>query len=605
MAKNENQAVFVCVLTYLLLGMTGAEDVSTSSCAEYVNGPDETEIVGPSVFITFNGTQTLTLTCNSTANPTPDYQWLGKDCENGNTENTCRYTPNRTDDGKSVVCAASNRKFSPNPVRSDPYYFNLLYPAIVKTFVLNGSHDSLTVTESEGSNVTIQCDARGRPGPTLLLSRTSHDGTVNLTDVDEGSEGVTDNALEHNITMAQWTDMGNYTCIVWNGVGVEDSKAITLNVASKPRPASEDSKGRDRNTPLNMTDKGIQIDLKVYPDPDKFTFTHYKGDSDQTGEDVSEKNMFTSHVTNSGLGNNFIMCFIKGKDVPEPYMGIYKVSISNDFGSIDYYFAVKERTVPEDDVVTASNHTAIIVGDQMPAYGRQRTPESSENEYTNQAFTPTTDNDSGMGMNGHSSPAEMSAVNLEFNAVPRELGGAGYACVGDFPPPRQKGGESTKKSGRAAAYEVTSIAPTGKVNIKPAAPQPNAWDIKKGDMTLADAPGGPPTLHNVGPKSDEYAMVSNPKNKTTITVGPKGDVYSTVVKYHKGDNTQGSPAKAQGKQGDVTSSSGDAAATVSPVQNTSSPGDGTDTYDHFQRDGHDPKCTSQVPDVQYSHIGNY
>ncbi|KAK7478346.1 hypothetical protein BaRGS_00030420 [Batillaria attramentaria] len=437
------RALFPIRLEEKSFDFEGAEDVSTSSCAEYVSeggsldyGPDETEIVGPSPFITFNGTQTLTLTCNATVIPTPNYQWLGEDCENGNTENTCRYTPSTTDDGKSVVCVASNRKFSPwKRVRSDPYYFNLL-------------------------------------------------------------------------------------------------------------------------------------------------------------------------------------------------------------------------SVPEDDVVIASNHTAIIVGGVVAAVVfliilgviiflvfRRR-----KQEYTNQAFTPTTDNDSGMGMNGHSSPAEMSDVNLEFNAVPRELGGAGYACVGEFPPPRQKGGESTKKSGRAAAYEVTSIASTGKVNIKPAAPQPNAyqdpWDTKNDDMTLADAPGGPPTPHNVGPEGDEYPTVSNANNKTTITVGPKGDVYSTVVKHAKGDNTQGSPAKTQGQedaaasrgpplsmtshpldtpgyatlaqmapdqgnQGDVTSSSGDAAASGSPVKNTSSSGDGTDFYDHFQRDGHDPKFTSQGPDVQYSHIGNY
>nr|KAG5694531.1 hypothetical protein BaRGS_030406 [Batillaria attramentaria] len=69
------------------------------------------------------------------------------------------------------------------------------------------------------------------------------------------------------------------------------------------------------------------------------------------------------------------------------------------------------------------------------------------------------------------------------------------------------------------------------VTIKKAAPQPNAyeeaWDIKY-NMTLAGALGGPQSPHNVGPKGDDYAMVSNAENKTTITVGPKDKPYSAA-----------------------------------------------------------------------------
>ncbi|KAK7497430.1 hypothetical protein BaRGS_00011272, partial [Batillaria attramentaria] len=539
-------------------------------------------------------------------------------------------------------------------------------PAKVMTFALNGEHASLNVTESEQSNVTTHCDARGRPGPGLLLSRTSHDGTVNLTDTDHGNDSVTVNYLDHNITMANWTDMGNYTCLVWNGVGVKDSITLTLNVKSEPRPVTEE--GRDRNTPLNMTDKGIQIDLRMYPEPDRFSYTHYESDSDYTGDDVSQKNMFTSHVTNSAPGRNFMTCNIAGTSVPKEYTGVYKVAISNEFGSIDYYFAVKEEIVSKDGggVVQASTDTTIIIAvvvamvvliipaviiivvlvihrkgrGRDPSYERHRTQTSSANEYTSQPFPQIgsdADNDSGIGMNGRSSPSEMTNKTPDSTQAPRYSDGAGYASLNEFTPTKQQEGVLRKKSARTAAYEVTSIT-GGQVNIKQAAPQPNAyqepWDTKKGEMTQAGAPGRPPITHNVGPKGDVYAMVSSAKNKTTITVGPQG------AKHGKGDNTQGSPAKAQGqedaatsrgpplsmtphpldtsgyatlaqmapdqgKQGDVTGSSGDAAAIVPPVQNTSSSGDGTDTYDHFQRDGHDPKTTSQGPDVQYSHIGSY
>nr|KAG5706993.1 hypothetical protein BaRGS_019598 [Batillaria attramentaria] len=42
------------------------------------DGPEnDTEVLGPSPFITFNGTQMMTLTCHATVNPAVDYDWLG------------------------------------------------------------------------------------------------------------------------------------------------------------------------------------------------------------------------------------------------------------------------------------------------------------------------------------------------------------------------------------------------------------------------------------------------------------------------------------------------------------------------------------------------
>nr|KAG5693078.1 hypothetical protein BaRGS_010637 [Batillaria attramentaria] len=45
------------------------------------DGPEnDTEVDGPSPFITFNGTQMMTLTCHATVNPAVDYDWLGVEC---------------------------------------------------------------------------------------------------------------------------------------------------------------------------------------------------------------------------------------------------------------------------------------------------------------------------------------------------------------------------------------------------------------------------------------------------------------------------------------------------------------------------------------------
>ncbi|KAK7480257.1 hypothetical protein BaRGS_00028533 [Batillaria attramentaria] len=108
-------------------------------------------------------------------------------------------------------------------------------------------------------------------------------------------------------------------------------------------------------------------------------------------------------------------------------------------------------------------------------------------------------------------------------------------------------------------------------------------------MTLAGALGGPQSPHNVGPKGDDYAMVSNAENKTTITVGPKGDECLLQWPHMAREATR--KVQLQGPK--------------EAMNMTTSLPDGTDTYDHFQRDGHDPMTTSQGPGVQYSHIGNY
>ncbi|KAK7478328.1 hypothetical protein BaRGS_00030402, partial [Batillaria attramentaria] len=376
-------------------------------------GPDAagTNITGPSPFIT-NGTLSMTLTCETSTNPTPYYSWSGVRCDNGISDNTCIFTPPIEDDGKRATCEVTNPKKSEGGLVSVVFNINLSYDPLPVAIgaIAGGTVAALVVIIII---VVIACCCRGKR-------------------------------------------------------------------------------------------------------------------KDQDKENVDAKH-------NEGVVNPKFV---------------------------------------EDGSGSGSNH----------------------------------DNDSGIEMNGGSSPLEMS---------PRQSDGAGYASLSDYPPSGQHSGEFRKKSARAAAYEVTSITSTGKVNIKTAAPQPNAyqdpWDIKKGDMAQAGAPGGPPTPHNVGPKGDEYAMISNPKNKTTIAVGPQG------AKHGKGDNTQGSLVKAQGpedaaasrgpplsmtphpldtpgNQGDVTSSSGDTAASGSPIKNTSSPGDGADSYDHFQRDGHDPKSTSQGPD---------
>ncbi|KAK7478345.1 hypothetical protein BaRGS_00030419 [Batillaria attramentaria] len=280
------------------------------------DGPDETEIVGPSVFITFNGTQTLTLTCNTTVIPTPDYQWLGKDCENGNTENTCRYTPNTTDDGKSVVCAASNRKFSPwKIVRSDPYYFNLLYPPQASPEITTSSTsdpilwagDLLTCTVTGGkplvSKITFFCDtphhqdqddARSHPPPKMfLVKRTDNDLQVLIG---QEREATYERTLVYIISELTCEDMGIYTCFADNGIAPQDKKALQLNVFCSPRP-TEDSFSITRLNHTELTKEGLSFTVLAYPVPGSFAYFHYASTVDVNRNPVGNQDMFETEFS--------------------------------------------------------------------------------------------------------------------------------------------------------------------------------------------------------------------------------------------------------------------------------------------------------------------
>ncbi|KAK7478354.1 hypothetical protein BaRGS_00030428, partial [Batillaria attramentaria] len=334
-----------------------AEDVSTSSCAEYVSeggtldyGPDETEIVGPSVFIIFNGTQTLTLTCNATVIPTPDYQWLGVDCENGNTENTCRYTPSTTDDGKTVVCVASNRKFSPwKRVRSDPYYFNLLSFLSIVDFSINGQSENATFREGNGTSVTIECQARSHPQPKMfLVKRTDNDLQVLIGQEREATYGRT---LVYIISELACEDMGIYTCFADNGIAPQDKKALQLNVFCSPRP-TEESFLITRLNHSELTKEGLSFTVLAYPVPESFAYFHYASTADINGNLVGNQDMFETECGANEKSSPFVICTLKAVHISQEHLGVYSVELTNILGSMEYFFEVKipdlryERPIP-------------------------------------------------------------------------------------------------------------------------------------------------------------------------------------------------------------------------------------------------------------------
>ncbi|KAK7497426.1 hypothetical protein BaRGS_00011268, partial [Batillaria attramentaria] len=476
-------------------------------------GPDaaSTNVTGRSPFIT-NGTLSMTLTCETSTNPTPYYSWSGVICGNGNSNSTCIYTPSIQDDGKRATCEVTNPENSQVGPVSVEFNVSLLYPPYIVDFTVKGTHnETLTLNEEDHVTVTLRCRAYGRPAPRVYMMKNE---TVEIASNDVPDKLDFTQVVPYTLGPAQCEHTGNYTVFV-NDTQIDNhQRTIGLQVNCAPRLPKRVSSDMDKCPPA-ISKNGFDLLVVANPSPHNVT-VEYLG---------------SGYICRRFFNNSF-----SDQDKEN-------VDAKHNEGVVNPKFV-------EDGSGSGSNH----------------------------------DNDSGIEMNGGSSPLEMS---------PRQSDGAGYASLSDYPPSAQHSGEFRKKSAQAAAYEVTSITSTGKVNIKTAAPQPNAyqdpWDIKKyakGDNTQ----GSPAKAQG---QEDAAASRCPPRSMTSHALDTPG--YATLAEV----------APDQGNKGDVTSSSGDAAASESPVQNTSSSGDGTDIYDHFQRDGHDPKSTSQGPGVQYSHIGNY
>ena len=83
------------------------------------------------------------------------------------------------------------------------------------------------MTTTEGSNLTLSCNATGNPVPTISWSR---DGSLVNTG---GRISFLDDKKQLIITNVDRTDSGKYRCVVENSVGNDTSDAATLNVQCK------------------------------------------------------------------------------------------------------------------------------------------------------------------------------------------------------------------------------------------------------------------------------------------------------------------------------------------------------------------------------------
>ena len=86
-----------------------------------------------------------------------------------------------------------------------------------------------TGPNTEGNNVVLSCDARGRPFPTISWTR---DGSP-VDSRDSSRISFSADKKQLTITNVNRTDSGEYRCVASNELGNDTSKAATLDVRCK------------------------------------------------------------------------------------------------------------------------------------------------------------------------------------------------------------------------------------------------------------------------------------------------------------------------------------------------------------------------------------
>lgn len=159
----------------------------------------------------------LTLTCNTSANPEASYAWYKEEDRGRDLRETRKqlvFTSIEPSDSGSYYCRAENQL---GFERSDSTLVNVTYAP--KTATLSASPSAKV---DEGSPVTLNCNSDANPATYIWYKENQN-----------VSEGAQSNYVISRITLE---DGGNYHCKCVNQHGEKTSARVLVNVQYAPRP---------------------------------------------------------------------------------------------------------------------------------------------------------------------------------------------------------------------------------------------------------------------------------------------------------------------------------------------------------------------------------
>ena len=84
------------------------------------------------------------------------------------------------------------------------------------------AYSPLNQTVLEGTNVTLHCNASGKPTPNITWTKDGSQAVLFLGDI-------------YGFVNVQRQNAGDYTCTAWNGVGRQSNATATVNVQCESR----------------------------------------------------------------------------------------------------------------------------------------------------------------------------------------------------------------------------------------------------------------------------------------------------------------------------------------------------------------------------------
>ena len=93
-----------------------------------------------------------------------------------------------------------------------------------------------------------------------------------------------------------------------------------------------------------MTDQGLTFALAAYPSPDNFVFFHLGNVTSSPGSEVSSSR-FSSLCRQDAVTLSIVNCTITPVDVSKDLLGFYRVTVSNELGSVNITFSIDSEGI--------------------------------------------------------------------------------------------------------------------------------------------------------------------------------------------------------------------------------------------------------------------
>ncbi|PVD27861.1 hypothetical protein C0Q70_13037 [Pomacea canaliculata] len=213
------------------------------------------------------------------------------------------YNVNRTYSGTRNMCYLM---WNNSVVQNSIYTVTVNYASRVLSFQIDGKSED-TVNVRENTNVSVVCQAEGKPLPTIrLLKKSSNNQDLEI------SVAYSALQLQHTMTTVQCEATASYSCKSENGIS-EDEKNLRLIVSCFPKKINNDS----YVTTFVDEEASLMIKMIAFPSPNLLSIFHNGSANDSISRKVEHDDTVRSTCLSDTSYSSMITC--TEKETKEAY----------------------------------------------------------------------------------------------------------------------------------------------------------------------------------------------------------------------------------------------------------------------------------------------